>query len=82
MMYGWPGCFILYDSSQWVVWCIWKYNKGDILLGDNLISKIMGCGQVNLLLKDERIKILHRVLHILDLNRNLIYVSKMSDACI
>ena len=35
---------------------------------------------MKLLLKDGRIRMLHGVLHILDLALNLIFVSKMSDA--
>jgi hypothetical protein len=56
-----------------------KYNGGDVFLGDDLTTKIIGRGRVKLLLKDGRIRALSVVLHILDLVKNLIYTSKMSD---
>lgn len=55
-------------------------NGGDVFLGYDSTSKIIGHGRVILLLKDERIKTLFKVLHIPELARNLIYVCKMSDA--
>jgi len=57
-----------------------KYDGGDVSPGDELTTKIMGCGRVKLLLKDGRIRTLPRVLHILDLARSLIYVSNLDDA--
>ena len=57
------------------------YNGGDALrVYDS--PTIIGHVKVKLLLKDEKIRTLPSVLHILDFNRNLIYVSTMSDACI
>jgi hypothetical protein len=35
-----------------------KYNGGDVFLGDDLTTKIIGCGRVKLLLKDGRIRTL------------------------
>jgi hypothetical protein len=56
-----------------------KYNGGDVLLGDDSISRIVGCRRVKLLLKNGRIRTLPRVLHFPELDRNLISISKMSD---
>ena len=57
-----------------------NYNGGDVFLGHESIVKIMECGRVKLVLKDRRIRTIRSVLHILDLERNLIYVNKMSDS--
>jgi hypothetical protein len=57
-----------------------KYDGGDVFLGDDSTTKIMGCGRVKLLLKDGRIRTLLGVLHIPKLARSLIYVSKLDDA--
>jgi hypothetical protein len=57
-----------------------KYDGGDVFLGDDSIAKIMGCGRVNLLLKDGRIRTLPGVLHIPKLARSLISVSNLDDA--
>jgi hypothetical protein len=57
-----------------------KYDGGDVFLGDDSTTKIMGRGRVKLLLKDGRIRTLPRVLHIPNLSRSLIYVSKLDDA--
>jgi hypothetical protein len=57
-----------------------KYDGGDVFLGDDSTTKIMGRGRVKLLLKDGRIRTLPRVLHIPDLARSLISVSKLDDA--
>jgi hypothetical protein len=43
-----------------------KYDGGDVFLGDDWTTKILGCGRVKLLLKDGR--------------TSLIYVSKMDDS--
>jgi len=56
-----------------------KYNGGEIFQGYDSTTIIMGHGKVKLQLKDGRIRTLPRVLHIPELTRNLIYVSKMSD---
>jgi hypothetical protein len=57
-----------------------KYDGGDVFLGDDLTTKILGCGRVKLLLNNGRIRTLPRVLHIPKLARSLISVSKLSDA--
>jgi hypothetical protein len=57
-----------------------KYNGGDLFLGDESKNRIMGHGRVKMLLKDGRIRTLPGVLHILDLVRSLIFVSKLDDA--
>jgi hypothetical protein len=59
-----------------------NYDGGDVFLGDESTTKIMGCGRVQLLLKDGRIRTLLGVIHILDLSRSLIFVSKLDDACV
>jgi hypothetical protein len=57
-----------------------KYDGGDVLLGDESTTKIMGCGWVKLLLKYGRIRTLPRVLHIPKLARSPILISKLDDA--
>jgi hypothetical protein len=57
-----------------------KYDGGDVFLGDDSTTKILGHGRVKLLLKYGRIRTLPGVLHILKLARSLIFVSKMDDA--
>jgi hypothetical protein len=57
-----------------------KYDGGDVFLGDDSTAKIMGRGRVKLLLKDGRIRTLPGVLHISNLARILISVSKLDDA--
>ena len=57
-----------------------KYDGGDVFLGDNSVEKIIGRGKIKLLLKYGRIRTLPGVLHIPNLARNLISVSKMDDA--
>jgi hypothetical protein len=52
---------------------------GDVFLGHDLTTKIMRCRRVKLLLKDGRIRTLPKIFHIIDLDKFLIYVSKMSD---
>jgi hypothetical protein len=59
-----------------------KYDGGDVFLGDDSTTKILGCGRVKLLLKDGRIRTLPRVLHIPKLARSLISVSNMEDAVV
>jgi len=55
-----------------------KYNGGDVLLGDDLTTKITWHGRVKLFLTDGRITTFHRDFHILELARKLISISKMS----
>jgi hypothetical protein len=57
-----------------------KYDGGDVFLGDDSTTKIMGRGRVKLLLKDGRIRTLPGVLHIPKLVRSLISISKLDDA--
>jgi hypothetical protein len=57
-----------------------KYDGGDVFLGDELTSKILGRGRVKLLLKDGRIITLPGVLDIPRLARSLISISKLDDA--
>ena len=57
-----------------------KYDGGDVFLGYDSTSKIMGCGRVKSLLKDGRIRTLPGVLHIPKLARSLISISKLDDA--
>ena len=56
-----------------------KYDGGDVFLGDDSTTKIMGRGRVKLLLKDGRIRTLPGVMHILKLARSLISLSKLDD---
>jgi hypothetical protein len=57
-----------------------KYDGGDVFLGDDSTTKILGRGRVKLLLKYGRIITLPGVLHIPKLAMSLIYVSKLDDA--
>jgi hypothetical protein len=56
-----------------------KYDGGDVFLGDESTTKIMGRGRVKLLLKYGRIITLPGVLHIPKLARSLISVRKLYD---
>ena len=57
-----------------------KYNGGDVYLGDDSPTSIIGHGRVKLKMKDGRIGTLLGVLHIPNLARKLIYVGKMDVA--
>ena len=57
-----------------------KYNGGDVYLGDDSPAIIIGRGIVKLKLKDGRIRTLPGVLHIPNLERNLISVENMDVA--
>jgi hypothetical protein len=57
-----------------------KYDGGDVFLGDDSTTKILGRGRVKLLLKYGRIRTLLGVLHIPKLAKSLISISKMDDA--
>jgi hypothetical protein len=57
-----------------------KYDGGDVFLGDDSTTKIMGHGRVKLLIKYRRIRTLPGVFHIPKLARSLISVSKLDDA--
>jgi hypothetical protein len=52
----------------------------NVFLGDELTTKIVGRGRVRMILQDGRSSTLPCVLHITGLERNMIYVSKMSEA--
>jgi hypothetical protein len=57
-----------------------KYDCGDVFLGDDSTTKILGRGRVKLLLKDGRIRTLPGLMHIPKLARSLISISKMEYA--
>jgi hypothetical protein len=57
-----------------------RYDGGDVFLGDESTTKIIGRGKIKLRLIDGRIRTLPSVLHILELAINLIFVRKMDDA--
>ena len=59
-----------------------KYNGGDVYLGDDSPSNIIGCGRFKLTLKDGRIINLTGVLHIPNLTRNLISSRKIDVASV
>ena len=59
-----------------------NYNPGDVFLGCELKTKIIGHNVVKLLLKYERITNLLGILHIIYLEKTLKYVSKMGDASV
>ena len=62
---------------------LWKYEKfgvGDVLLGYDSLTNIVGWDKVWLLLKYGRRKTVPGVLHVPRLVSNLIFVSKMGDA--
>jgi hypothetical protein len=52
-----------------------RYEGGDVFLGDDSKTKIVGWGKFQLILQDGRSRTLPYVLHILGLARNLISVS-------
>jgi hypothetical protein len=91
-MFTWPSTSTHADCDVWLInlgasyhmtphreWFseYEKYDGGDVFLGDDLTTKILGRGRVKLLLKEERIITLHGVLHIPNLSRILIFVNKM-----
>ena len=57
-----------------------RYDGGNVYLGDDSTTRIIGIGKVNLRLIYGRIRSLPGVLHILGLARNFIYVRKMDYA--
>jgi hypothetical protein len=57
-----------------------RYDGGNVFLGDDSKTKIIGRGKFKLRLIYGRIRILPSVLHIPELARNLIFVRKMDDA--
>jgi hypothetical protein len=56
-----------------------KYDGGDVFLGDDSITKIMGCGRVKMSLKDGRIRTLLGVFHIPYLAKIIISISNLDD---
>ena len=59
-----------------------NYKIGDFFLGYESKTKIIGCRGVKLLLKYGKITNILDILHILYLDKNLKYVSKMGDASV
>ena len=57
-----------------------RYDGGNVCLGDDSTTKIIGRGKVKLRLIDGRMRTQPSVLHIPGLARNLIFVRKMDDA--
>jgi hypothetical protein len=57
-----------------------RYDGGNVFLGDDSTTRIIGRGKFNLRLIDGRIRTLLDVMHIPRLAINLIYVSKIDDA--
>jgi hypothetical protein len=57
-----------------------RYDGGNVFLGDDSTTRIIGRGKFKLRLIDGRIRILISVMHIPRLARNFIYVRKMDDA--
>ena len=57
-----------------------RYDGGNVFLGDDSTTKIIGRGKFKLRLIDGRIMTFSSVLHIPGLARNFIYVRKMDDA--
>jgi hypothetical protein len=57
-----------------------RYDGGNVFLGNDSTTRIIGRGRVKLRLIDRRIRTLLGVLHISSLDRNLIYVRKMDNA--
>jgi hypothetical protein len=57
-----------------------KYDSGDVFLGDDSTTKLMGHGRVKFLMKYGRIITLPGVLHIPNPTRILIFLSKLDDA--
>jgi hypothetical protein len=57
-----------------------RYDGGNIFLGDDSTTKIIGRGKFKMRLIDRRIRTLSGVIHIPGFARNLIYVRKMDDA--
>jgi hypothetical protein len=56
-----------------------RYDEGNVFLGDDSTTRIIGRGKVKLRFIDGRIRTLPGVHHIPRLVRNLIYVRKMDD---
>jgi hypothetical protein len=57
-----------------------KYDGGNVFLGKDSTTRIIGKGRVKLRLIDGRIRTLPGVLHIPCMAKNLIFVRKMEDA--
>jgi hypothetical protein len=56
-----------------------RYDGGNVFLGDDSTTRIIGRGKFKLRLIDGRIRTLLSVFHILGLAKNLIFVRKMDD---
>eukprot|EP00253_Pinus_taeda_P033960 PITA_33960 len=59
-----------------------KYDGGDVFLGDDRKARIVSHRKVKLKFQGGRVRTLSCVLHIPTLDRNLISVSKLDDACV
>jgi hypothetical protein len=57
-----------------------RYDGGNVFLGDDSTTKIIGQGKFNMRLIDGRIRTLTCVLHIPGLDSNFISIRKMDDA--
>jgi hypothetical protein len=71
--------FHMNPHREWF-WEYENYDGGNVFLGNDSTTKIIGKGRVKLRLIDGRIRTLPSVLHIPGMARNLISVSKMEDA--
>jgi hypothetical protein len=80
MRHGWlnGASFHMNPHREWL--CEYeRYDGGNVFLGDDSTTRIIGRGKVKLRLIDGRIRTLLSVLHIPVLAINLIYVRKMDD---
>ena len=59
-----------------------KYDGGDVFIGDDRKTRIVGCRKVKLKFQCGRVRKLSSVLHIPSLARNMIYVNKLDDASV
>jgi hypothetical protein len=73
--------FHMTPHREW--FCEYKrYDGGNVLLGDDSTTRIIGRGKFKLGLIDGRIRTLPGVLHIPGLDKNLISVRKMEDVVV
>ena len=55
----------------------YEYNGGRVMIGNNVVCKIMEIGNINLKLHDRTIKELKQVRYVPELKRNLIYLGML-----